>query len=519
MAAIVCLAAAAAHAQPRADHATMPPIAGASRLAASIHAMPQAEAAEYAQSVDRVHVIDTFAGLNAFFRQEDSEFKTLRIGRGVELDWDAETLFDAGQADAGYTTYTAAIVSLDAFGLRVRVDLSQLVDGDEIWIVDPTGPRAFGPYTLGDHVDGGKWLPTIEGDTAVLVARTATGARPQVEVTGLTHIYRDLSAAAKELSCNINIECETNGTLRSAATGVGIMVISFGGGDAALCSGALINNPDTVGVFEPYFLTSWHCVPDAANATQIDVVWDYRATACNTDDPPSLAALPRSSGVALLETNRTLDITLLQLDAVPSGPFGRTFLGWDAAAPQATDSIAGIHYPDGTHERISKGMIESIDQTVGSFQNQTKVKWAEGVTEPGSSGNPLLLAKSGYRIIGTLSNGPFHSCVDTSNNVDWYSSFRGFFPEVEQYLKSANPPPTSGGCAATKAFNGDAEALDKLRAFRDEFLAATAPGKLAIALYYRTSPFVAPWIERSPLAASAFRAAAKPFTYAGSKLR
>ncbi len=516
----LCLAAAgAATAQLSADHAQMPPIASQGRLAASLHTMPQTEAASYLESVGRVHVIDTFDGLNVFLRQEDSEFKMLRVGRGVALSWDADTLFDVGTADAGYTTYSAALVSMDAFGLRIQVDLSQLSDADEVWVIDPTGPRAFGPFGAADHVEGGRWLPTIEGDTAVLLTRTTAAVRPQVEVVAISHFYREFAEVAKELSCNVNIACETDPTLLSVATGVGILVVPIGGGDSALCSGALINNPDT-SIFEPLYLTSWHCVPRAASAEQIDVVWDYRATACGTNDPPSLAVLPRSQGVSLKATDSELDISLLELDQVPSGPFGRTFLGWETGTPPIDASLAGIHFPDGTHMRISKGEVAAVDQSSGSFRLQTKVQWTDGVTEPGSSGNPLLLASSDYRVIGTLSNGPYHSCVNTSGNVDWYSSFRDFFPTVEPYLKGTTPGPApTNTCPATKAFAGDPETLAQLRAFRDQVLAASAPGKLAITLYYGAAPTMTRWVERSAIVRSTFRVAAQPFAYAGSKVR
>jgi hypothetical protein len=506
-------------AQPAADHATMAPITSQSRIAASIHTMPQSEAAEYVQSVGRVHVVNTFNGLNAFLRQEDAEFKMLRVGRGVALDWNSDTLFDVGSPDAGYMTYSAAIVSTDAHGLRVQVDLSQLSVSDEVWVIDPTAPRAFGPFGSSDQVDGGRWLPTVVGDTAVLVVRTTSAVRPQVSVVGISHFYRDLSAVAKELSCNVNIACETDPALLSVATGVGILVVPVGNGDAALCSGALVNNPDT-SIFEPLYLTSWHCVPSSSSVEQIDVIWDFRATACGTDDPPSLAVLPRSNGVALMATDSALDITLLELDDVPSGPFGRTFLGWETGTPQFNEALASIHFPEGAHMRISKGEIDGVDQSSGSFRLQTKVQWTDGVTEPGSSGNPLLLASSDYRVIGTLSNGPLHSCVNTSGNVDWYSSFRDFFPQAEPFLKSTtNPPPSTGGCAAAKAFAGDPETLDRLRAFRDEALAATAPGQLMIKMYYSASPYMARMVESSTFARSTFRTAATPFAYAGSKLQ
>jgi hypothetical protein len=171
--------------------------------------------------------------------------------------------------------------------------------------------------------------------------------------------------------------------------------------------------------------------------------------------------------------------------------------------------------------RISHGSIAGANQASGSFLLQTKVHWAQGVTEPGSSGNPLLLASSNYRVIGTLSNGPFHSCSSNTGNVDWYSSFRDFYPEIESYLKAADPGPGPGSygtCPASKAFSGDQETLEQLRAFRDQSMAASMPGRFTIHAYYMAAPILAEWVEDSPLFRQCFRAAARPFAYLGGRL-
>jgi len=42
------------------------------------------------------------------------------IGRGLELEWRADDLFGTGEPDAGYTSYSAAIVSADAHGPTTR---------------------------------------------------------------------------------------------------------------------------------------------------------------------------------------------------------------------------------------------------------------------------------------------------------------------------------------------------------------------------------------------------------------
>jgi hypothetical protein len=339
----------------------------------------------------------------------------------------------------------------------------------------------------------------------------------------VSHFFQTFEKSLKLLSCNNNIACEGNASVQSASTGVGMMVVPQGGFDQALCTGSLINNSDTVAL-EPYLITSWHCVPDYVNANGVDIIWDYRATACNTSDPPSLASLPRSDGEVVLTTNNGYDLTLMRLTSVPSGTLGRTYLGWNARDPVFGENVVALHYPDGSHERISYGQVQAIDQNSGGFVRQTKVHWYDGVTEGGSSGSPLLLVSSSYQITGTLSNGPTHSCTSTAGNVDWFTSFRDFFPQAEGWLTGTNPPdpddPGGGtiNCPAAKVFKDNPEILQDLRTLRDEGLLKTSWGKPLVDAYYQAAPYLARLVDWSPAARESFRMAATPFAALGAKL-
>src|SRR5690606_30686121 len=134
-------------------------------------------------------------------------------------------LFGDGFADEVYTVYLAAIASADATGLRLIVDLSGLKDGEEVFVVDTEGNRAFAPYTKADYTVGGTRLPTTCGDTAILVARTAGTTGPDVKLEGVSHLFRWASEVKLALSCNNDINCEGNSTRQTLSTGVGIMVI------------------------------------------------------------------------------------------------------------------------------------------------------------------------------------------------------------------------------------------------------------------------------------------------------
>jgi hypothetical protein len=435
------------------------------------------------------------------------------------VDLASEDLFGESFGDGAFTVFAASVVSAEATGLRLVVDLSGLEDTAEVWVLDPVSPRAFGPYTGADHLEGGRWLPTIEGDTAVLLVRSVSGNLPHLRLVAVSHFFQGFQDALKELFCNISIACESDPVIQDISTGIGLMVVPQPGYDSALCTGSLINNADTPG-FEPYFLTSWHCVPSAYEAAQVDVLWDYRASACEANDPPPLSSLLRSSGDAVLTTSSLYDITLMRLLWVPEGALGRAYLGWTTATPGVGGGVVGIHHPRGTHMRISYGTVTDLNEFSQGFQKQTKVHWYNGVTENGSSGNPLLLESADYRVAGTLSNGPVHSCSSTEGNVDWYSSFRDFYPQAQGWLSGADPPPDpdptgKGLCAAGKTFRDHPEILDQLRFLRDKGLLKSGFGRQIVEAYYRSAPQMADRVDESAEARDAFAAVAAPFASLG----
>ncbi len=477
---------------PSADSFQDPPVAEKSLRDAALHPIPQDTVAAYLEQIGQIHVFDGFQTQTGRLKSlEEAGKATFLMALGYPVEVAPVDMFGAGFQDGPYTVHETAVVSADALALRLIVDLSRLAEDEEAWVIDTTAPRAFGPYTSADHTEGGRWLPTVEGDTAVLMTRSLSGAAPDVGLVAVSHFYRAFDDVLKVLDCNINIACETNPAILDVASGIGILVVPQGLYDAGLCTGTLLNNPDTPAL-EPYFLTSWHCVPDGAGVGQVDVVWDYRAASCGSNAPPSLASLPRSLNGTVLATNASLDETLIELDAVPSGAFGRTYLGWNTQALSVSDNVITMHFPRGTHMRISYGALQVINQFANGFANENQVLWSNGVTEKGSSGCPLLLTSAGYQVVGTLSTGPTHVCPGSGPGT-------------------YNPPL----CPAQKVFQEHPELIANLRVFRDNGLATAVIGKQIIQAYYKAAPSMADAVEHSPDARHAFIAITAPF--AGTK--
>ncbi len=478
--------------------------------------LSQHDIARYLLFQAKTTIIAAYAGQNELLKdREPMDYKILEVAAGFEVEYNESDLFGPPLAENGRFIYRAVISSMDAQALRLQVDLAGLREEDDVYVIDPVLPRAFGPYAAADALEEGRWLATTEGDWALLVVSTPHNTPPALRLTNVAHFYRGFGDFLKQLSCNINIACEDNPAVLDVASGVGLLVVPQLGGSQGLCTCTLVNNADTPEL-EPYVLTSNHCVPDVAPASQVDVVWDYRATACDTNDPPALSSLPRSDGTRMLTTNSELDITLMEVSSVPNGAFGRFYAGWTDRAVFAGEAITGIHHPRTSHMRISYGDILTSDVTGVLYYNQIEVLWSDGVTEPGSSGLGLLLDSAGYKIIGTLSNGREHIC-GSLNNTDQFSSFRLFFPQARGFLTGTDKPDPQddGACPAEVAFKSQPEVLEQLREFRDSVLMKTPVGRKLVDAYYSMAPALAKRVQESPQTAAVFRTLA--LTVAGSR--
>src|SRR5437879_5705381 len=119
---------------------------------------------------------------------------------------------------------------------------------------------------------------------------------------------------------------------------------------------------------------------------------------------------------------------------VPHSCFNASVLSRTASKPYFS--------PDGSHKRVSFGsFIRSDIYYLG-------VEWSSGVTEPGSSGSPLL--NTDRQIIGQLTggwDGPGSSCTNPTA-PDQYGRFDVTYPYIRKWIDPsgsfAGPAPVAG---------------------------------------------------------------------------
>lgn len=519
----LCVCAAVSQAEDRffADYyyvAPPPPETVKAAQSSQRYALPEHTVQQYlAESMPSL-VLEEFAEGDAVTKALVNDAPAHQAAFGVDVGLDQDGLFGLPvvQADGAHV-FLASIVSVDAYATRLRVDLSAFGAGDSLYVLDAEGRAAYGPYTGKDAAAKDAWLPTILGDTVVLALQTPQPTCPAFRLESVSHFFKSIfgSGGGDILSCNIPISAETNPDAAAVASGMGILIIPFDSGQA-FCSGALINTSSPASLPpEPYLFSAWHCFGEGVNYAGMEVFWDYRS---ESDDPN---ALPRNLGAELIAYNETLDAALVKLSGpVSVGPFGRAWVGWDTLRPDTGRLVQTMHYPRAFSMKTSRGSVTQASYQVcfdmgctSSYEEQIEVLWSDGVTEQGSSGSPLLNRDERYRIIGSLSNGPSHSCTNPENNYDHYSSFSLFFPQVKCYLvpgqECGEPYERNGGggCIISRLFGLQSGTLTNLRQFRDGVLAKSALGRQLIEDYYGLNSELEQWFEKDWCAKTAFRGA------------
>ena len=200
--------------------------------------------------------------------------------------------------DDGGEVRIFSIQSPGALEMFAHLTEFNLPEGEEVYVYGnaPDSPvggpyRGRGPLgqlrgekgALGDF-----WTETAQGDTLIVEHYSAHGApRGTFAIPEVTHNFEAFlnpakldSALAPEqtqpLSCHNDANCSPN-PLNNAVGRIGYMR----DGASKVCSGTMLTTVNDPG--SPYFLTANHCVATGTQAATVQVFWQYRSSACNSD--------------------------------------------------------------------------------------------------------------------------------------------------------------------------------------------------------------------------------------------
>lgn len=280
--------------------------------------------------------------------------------------------------------------------------------GAEVWVYDGAGALVHGPYTAAHNHPEGLWTPIVAGDEIVVEARLRGAPAPvlRLGIERAYHGYRDWNAAeapAKAGSCNIDVACSQGDAWRADIRSVARVQIS-GNAGSVLCTGQLVNNVRQD--LTPYFLTADHCGIGDLNggpAQSVVLYFNYERPQCGSGQGDLTQTL---TGSRFLADNVESDFTLVEMMQSPPDLYGVYYAGWNVRG-DGSSAGAGIHHPSGDEKSISLYdtalVATEVDIGSGRVVDSWRVRWDEGVTEPGSSGSGLW--NSQHQLIGVLSGG------------------------------------------------------------------------------------------------------------------
>lgn len=337
----------------------------------------------------------------------------------------------------------------------------------------------------GDTSEAGRtwWTPMSSGDQVTLEIELPPGTSTQaleLSIPHLIHVYENLSlplegeTTAKygsqpeqrgdALSCHLDSTCYDayDTQRRGVARMTHVVALVNGGYQYGLCTGSLLNDRNST--LTPYFITAAHCMSTQTEASSLETDWFYLSSSCGSS---SLSSSTRHlyGGAQLLYSSAVPDVTLLRLNDTP--PAGAYFLGWSTAIVPTGGSLYGIHHPAGDVQKISFGTMagrwdctSALSGTTFSCRSSAdgayyNVKWSQGLTEPGSSGSPLI---NGTQVVGVLTGGSGAMCPAT-NTESFYPSLNSVFANLQRWLYPdtdtpvTTPTPTQSRVPVYRFFN------------------------------------------------------------------
>lgn len=344
----------------------------------------------------------------------------LQSARAVDLPLsvqDGEWSFPAD----GSAVWRLALNTADATYIGLHFETLSLPAGSRLTLTGAHGQS--GPFSAADQgTNGALWVPLVHGKEAVLEVALPAASLSELRFGNTTLQYGVVAldgrrpqtkAEGDAGNCHNNVACPVGDDWPLAIDATVLLII----GNRVVCNGALLNN--TRGDGSPLIITADHCgirsdgvaEGDGYPADSVTAIFNFQSTQC--DRSAGVSDEDRINGATLLYRDTRSDTSLIRLDRAPPAGFNARYAGWDATGNGASRG-SGVHHPSGDLKKISlfdeptqKETVTITDGALIGSRNQTvdawRVTWADGVTEPGSSGSGLWTPQQ--QLIGVLSGG------------------------------------------------------------------------------------------------------------------
>lgn len=352
--------------------------------------------------------------------------------------------FEHGQwsvAPDGARIWRLRLQSPGAYSLGLLFSQYTLPGGTALFVYGDGYAGLSGAFDDRNNKDDGEFsIMPVPGDAITLeyvepAAVAASGLAARLRVGGVVHDYRDLytlidggktgpGPADAAGACEIDVHCPQGDNWQDEQRAVTLLIIG-----GSLCTGALLNNTANDGT--RYYMSAYHC--GALNNAIFR--FNYEKSGCSSGIAPTNHTV---QGSVQLAGNQSFDYRFVRLSSSIPSSYAPYFLGWDRSGLNPTSAVT-IHHPQGDVKKIS--FENNLVTKAGSQWHVSQ--WDLGVTEPGSSGCPLMTSNG--RFIGQLFGGAAFCGFPFD---DYYGRLDMAWPGVASFLD-----PGATGVTAINGFD------------------------------------------------------------------
>lgn len=304
----------------------------------------------------------------------------------------------------------------------------RLVEGAKLYLYNPAKTIVIGPIEAAQNPETGEYWTDVLDDSQLIIElqEPVTATEPsQLYLSNVTYGYRKTGKAFGNAgACHPNMACYPD--YQSQGDGVVLILLDNA---TRLCTGSVVNN--TRQSFRSYIMSGFHCVDlsspfgvldggEIAQAQNWLIRFQYQSPTCTPSQEDS--DVITVNGSTFRAAYRNSDFALFELNRQLPAEVNATFLGWNRGAA-TTGNNATIHHPYGDVKKISFTNANTEVFGYGTAGNDHLISfWGNlGVTDPGSSGSPLL--DGNRRIVGQLHGGPSFCGATGMSLRDYYGRF------------------------------------------------------------------------------------------------